>query len=413
MHRHLTTSALALAAVVAGAAAHADCGIEAGSVRILSNDFPALRAVSERALECASGTVTVTANATAEHANIQVPSMTVTPAEYTVKTVANDSIVPLLADGLIRPLDDLVAEYGQDLDPGQLIKINGQTMAIAFMANAQHLAYRRDILDQAGIAEAPASYEEVLAAAEAIRAAGIMENPLGANNKPGWDLAEEFVNMYMGTGAEFFEAGTATLALDHDKAVQALEMMKALTAYMPADYMTYESTTLSELYAQGQIAMVNMWGSRTGTFLDPAQATSEVAENTVLTRAPTVGGGTIPATTVWWDGFAIAQNISDADAEASFRAMLHGIDAALATGNPDLAAWLIPGYEPTPAVVGVIETAQAGAKPYPMAPWMGTLHAALGAELSDFMQGTENAEAALSGVTAAYEAAARSQGFLQ
>jgi hypothetical protein len=39
-----------------------------------------------------------------------------------------------------------------------------------------------------------------------------------------------------------------------------------------------------------------------------------VAENTVFAAAPTVGGGTIPATTIWWDGFAIAQNISDEDA---------------------------------------------------------------------------------------------------
>ena len=39
----------------------------------------------------------------------------------------------------------------------------------------------------------------------------------------------------------------------------------------------------------------------------------------MLAAAPTVGGGTIPAATLWWDGFTIAKNISDEDAEASFR----------------------------------------------------------------------------------------------
>lgn len=196
MGRHQTTSAMTLALALAAGGAAAECGIETGSVRILSNDFPALHAVIDAAKECASDSVEVTSNATAEHAELQGPGLSGNPAEYTVKILANDSVTPLLTAGLLRPLDDLVAEYGQGLQESQLIRINGQVMAIAFMANAQHLTYRSDILEQAGV-EPPTSYEEVLAAAEAIRAAGLMEAPLAASNKPGWDLAEEFVNMYL------------------------------------------------------------------------------------------------------------------------------------------------------------------------------------------------------------------------
>jgi hypothetical protein len=57
------------------------------------------------------------------------------------------------------------------------------------MANAQHLIYRPDVLEQAGV-EPPTSYEEVLEAAEAIKAAGLMDTPFAANVKPGWDLGE-------------------------------------------------------------------------------------------------------------------------------------------------------------------------------------------------------------------------------
>ena len=114
MTRAFTAGAVSLAALLAGAARpYADCGIQgAGSVRILSNDFEALRIVNDAAATCASDAVTVTANATAEHKNIQGPALTANPAEYTVAVVANNSIVPLLNDGLIRPLDDLVAQYG-------------------------------------------------------------------------------------------------------------------------------------------------------------------------------------------------------------------------------------------------------------------------------------------------------------
>ena len=97
------------ALIVSAVPAVADCGITAGSVHILSNDFEALRVVNAGAGECATGTVTVTSNATEEHKNLQVPALVGTPAEYTVAVVANNSIVPLLNEGLIRPLDDLVA----------------------------------------------------------------------------------------------------------------------------------------------------------------------------------------------------------------------------------------------------------------------------------------------------------------
>ena len=76
------------------------------------------------------------------------------------------------------------------------------------------------------------------------------------------------------------------------------------------------------------------------------------------------------------------------------------------------AVWLIDGYEPTPAAVGVFAAAQAKTIPYPMLPYMGLLHTALGNELADFMQGKESAEQALKDVEAAYVAAAKEKGFL-
>jgi trehalose/maltose transport system substrate-binding protein len=77
------------------------------------------------------------------------------------------------------------------------------------------------------------------------------------------------------------------------------------------------------------------------------------------------------------------------------------------------AVWLIDGYTPTDAAVGVFEAAKMATTPYPMLPYMGLMHSALGNELSDFMQGKESAEQALADVEAAYLAAAKEKGFLQ
>jgi multiple sugar transport system substrate-binding protein len=405
-----TAASLAVLCLATGVA-YADCGIEgAGSVRILSNDFEALRLVNTTAAECAGGSVTVTSNATAEHKNLQVPALSINPAEYTVAVVANNSIVPLLNDDLIRPLDDLVAQYGQSLQPNQLIKIDGKTMAIAFMGNAQHLFYRKDILDQAGIAE-PTSYEEILAAAEKIRADGLMQYPLAASDKPGWDLAAEFVNAYLGTGGEFFAPGSAELAIDNENGLKVLETMKALTAYMDPDYLTFDANGIQAEYKAGNVAMMVQWGSLAGDMLNGEGAEEGVVENTVLAAAPTIGG-TVPAVALWWDGFTIAKNVSDEDAAASFQAMVHGISPEMVAANPTVATWLVAGYEPGPAAVGVIATANAGARAYPMQPYMGLLHTALSVELAEFMAGSESAEQALADVKAAYDTAAKEGGYL-
>ncbi len=411
LHRPAHGAALSVVALLAATPALAECGIEAGSIRILSNDFEALRVVNAEAQACASDAVTVEANATTEHKNIQVPALTVNPAEYTVAMVANNSIVPLLAEGLIRPLDDLVAEYGQQLEPNQLIKINGQTMAVAFMANGQHMVMRRDLLEQAGL-EPPTSWEGVLEAAQTLRDQGILETPLAQPNGGTWDIAAEFVNLYLGTGAEFFEPGTATLALDNEQARQALQVMRDATEFMSPEHVSWDTDATGQLYRDGQVAIMNNWGSLAASLIDPEQAQPAVAENTVFAAAPTIGGGTVPAAALWWDGFTIAANASDEDAEASFRAMMHAIRPEVATENPNAAVWLMSGYQPGPAAVGVVANAQGGARPYPMVPYMGLLHEVLGAELPDFIRGAEDADKALADIQAAYTAAAQQAGFL-
>ena len=406
--------AVSVAALLAGAGAgFADCGVQgAGSVRILSNDFEALHIISDAAGTCATDAVTVTANATTEHKNIQGPALTANPSEYTVAVVANNSIVPLLNDGLIRPLDDLVAKFGASLLPNQLIKIDGKVMAIAFMGNGQHLFYRKDILEQAGVG-VPTSYEDLLAAAQAIKDKGLMDYPLAASDKPGWDLAAEFVNMYLGTGGDFFAAGSAELAIDNDNGRKVLDTMRAMTGFMNPDYLTYDATELSKIWDAGQVALMNQWGSLAGAAIDPATANPDVAANTGFGPAPTINGGTTPAAALWWDGFTIAKNISDEDAAASFQAMVHGISPETIAANPNAATWLVAGFTPGPAAAGVIGNATGGARAYPMQPYMGLLHTALSAELADFIAGKEEADQALADVKAAYDAAATEGGFLK
>ncbi len=407
----LCTATFALGALLA-VPALADCGIPEGSVRILSNSFSSLTVVGKAAEECASPTVTVTKNQTTEHDKLQGPALTANPAEYTVAIISNSSLTALLNEGLVRPMDDLVAEYGQQLKPNQLIKVDGKVVAIAFMANAQHFFYREDILAKAGV-PVPTTYEDVLTAAEAIRAKGLMKYPLAGTYKPDWDLAEEFVNMYFGYGGSFFEPGTAKATINNEKAVKALEMMKALSSYMNPEFMTYDTESIVPIWDAGEVAMANLWGSRASSFLPESSNAPEIAKLTRMAAAPTVGGGTTPATTVWWDGFTIAKNITDVDAEASFRTMMHAVSIDMAKANPNVAVWLIDGYEPTAAAVGVLGSVKGGATAYPMDPFMGYMHTAIGTNISKFLLGDETPKQALADATKSYTTAATEAGYLK
>jgi len=316
-------------------------------------------------------------------------------------------------EDVIRPLDDLVAKHGAGLQKSQLITIGGEVMAVAFMANAQHLVYRADVLEQIGV-EPPKTYEELLAAAEMIRSQGIMENPVGGAYAAGWNLAQEFNNMFLGMGGSHFKAGSAEPNVNTEAGVATLEMMKALSEYMNPDFLTHDSNATNAEFRAGNVALMNMWGSRAATLVTVDGVPQDVVDGFAIAGPMTVGGGSTPASTLWWDGWTVAKNISDEEAEATFIAMMNGIDPSMMESEEirTQAVWLIDGYEPTPAAVGVFAAAGMDTIPYPMLPYMGLLHSALGAELTDFMNGSESAEQALKDVEAAYIAAAKEKGFL-
>jgi ABC-type glycerol-3-phosphate transport system substrate-binding protein len=406
--------AVSLAALMTSSSfAYANCGISSGRVNIVGNEFPAIKTVAAAAAKCATGTLTVKSNLTANHQKINLPGMQGNPAEYTSAIVATSSIIALMNDDVIRPLDALIATHGQDIPKNQLITIDGKVMAVAFMANSQHLVYRKDVLEQAGV-QPPKTYEDFLAAAKIIRDKGIMKNPVGGPYQAGWNLAQEFVNMFVGAGGAFFKPGTAEVSINTPQGIAALNMMKAISGYMNPDFLTHDSNATSAEWKAGNVALMNMWGSRTGVLMDKAGNDARVAEGTAVGAPMTLGGGKTPATTLWWDGWTVAKNLSEDDARATFVALKNGTSPAILNSETmGQAVWMINGYQPAPVNQGVIQTMAMGSQPYPMLPYMGLLHTAIGDGVAPFLQGKKDAAATLADIEAAYSTAAREKGFLK
>jgi maltose-binding protein MalE len=281
------------------------------------------------------------------------------------------------------------------------------------MANAQHLVYRKDVLAQVG-AEPPKTYEDMIRVGKLIRERGIMKNPIGGAYKAGWSLAQEFINMYTGHGGEFFKPGSAEAAINNAQGIGALNTMKALTELMHPDFLTHDNNETSAEWKAGNVALMNMWGSRTGVLMAKEGNDPKVADNTMVGAPMTVGGGKTPATTLWWDGWTVAKNVSDDDARATFLAMKNGIAPSILNAETmGQAVWMIAGYKPAPVNQGVMQTMSMGARPYPMLPYMGLLHTALQDGIAPFLQGRKDAATTLADIEKSYTTAAKEKGFLK
>ena len=397
--------ALAGAFSLLATGAYAGCAFENSvPVKSLTAGFEAWKAVTDAMAECGN----VEAELDQEFRTKQPAAFAANPSLYQIGGVSNGTITPLMNEGTIRPLDDLVEKHGKHLTPNQLIRIDGKVMAVAMMVNTQHLQYREDILNDLGIA-VPTTWEEVLAAAETIKQAGVVDYPLGGTMKAGWNIAQDFVNMFVGFGGTFVNADN-TPAVNSEAGAKALEMMKRLTEYMDPEYLTADSTYVQQQFQQGKIAMANLWASRAAAMDDPNE--SQVVGKVAAAAAPLAMDGGKPATTLWWDGVVFAKNMTDEQADAAFRVAMEGLDTEMVTANNDDAIWLIDGFTTGRLAKGAIDTAMQGPPAYPSTTQMGLMHTALGNALPDFFTGAKSAEEALADVEAEYTTAAKEAGLL-
>ena len=404
MKKFLTIAVTLTALAAAPMLGFAACDYKPSSkVSLLANSFAAWKAVSDAMGECGN----FEAELDAEFRKKQPDAFAANPSLYQLGGVSNGTIQPLLSAGTIRPLDDLVAKYGKDLQPNQLIRINGQIMAIAMMVNNQHLMYREDIFNSLGL-EVPTTYYELLTAADKVAASGQVQYALGGTYKAGWNLAEEFVNMYMGMGGDFFEGSKPSV--NNAMGIRTLEMMRNLTHYMDPEYLVADSTYVQQQFQQGKIAMAVLWATRAAAMDDAKE--SQVVGKVKMAAAPSPVSGALPASTLWWDGVVLAKNMTDQQADEAFQLLMEGIDREMVTNNNDAAVWLINGYTPGPMAMGAAETAENGALPYPNGVEMGLMHTALGNNVADFLTGKETAEQTLMDIEAEYTTAAKEKGLL-
>ncbi len=405
----LTLAAAAIALMPSGA--WAACSVEgSGEVNVISNFFETLELLAEKMKECEAGGVTVDAKLTTEHRQETEKAFAAGTSPFDAAAVANSSITLLQAKGQLRPLNDLVDKYRDqyNIEDQMLIRFGEDIAAVAFMVNAQHLFYRKDIFEEHGV-EVPVTYDELLAAAEQLKAAGI-EHPFGAAFGNSWELANEYINLLLANGGALFDPATSDAAFEGPEAIEALETLGAMFAYMSPNAMSMDFGDVKRQLQQGDVAMAILWGDQAPTMDNEEEST--VVGKIGFAAAPAMQEGGAPASTFWWDGYVIPKNL-DGDPDLTFQVIMHALSEQTVTENNDTTLWIRSAYQPTDYTGAITDTVVQGAPPYPMDPQASLAHSALGDNISDFIVGKESAEQSLTDAAEAYRTAARDQGFLK
>ena len=379
-------------------------------MNVISNFFEALEVLANEMESCEGNGVVIDTKLTTDHKEETDKAFEAATSPFDAAAVANSSITLLQAKGQLRPLNDLVEKYRAeyDIEDTMLIRFGDEIAAIAFMVNAQHLFYRKDIFEANGI-EVPTTWDELLAAAETLQAAGI-EHPYGAAFGNSWELANEYINLLLANGGTMFDPATSDSTFETPEAIAALEKMGELYKLMSPNAMSMDFGDVKRQLQQGDVAMAILWGNEASAMDNPDEST--VVDQIGFAKAPAMVAGGAPASTFWWDGYVIPKNL-DGDPDLTFQVLMHAMRAETVKANNDVTLWIRSAYEPGRYTTAITDTVVAGAPPYPMNPQAALAHSALGENIADFIVGKESAEESLADATRAYRAAAREQGLLQ
>lgn len=322
--------------------------------------------------------------------------------------VSNSSLNRLSKQKLLRPLDDLVEKYKDKLHPRQLIRVNGKVVAIAVVANTRALMVHEELFNQEEI-KIPTDYDIFLSSAEKLKGSKLYTHSFSLAYKSGWSLTQEFVDQYLSSGGEWLdndnkprisgEIGTATL-----------ERMKTMAAYLPDEYLEADETQALDDLLKFRAPMAVLWMSSAGPLDNPA--VSRVAGKMRVLPAPATVVGGKPASTLWWDGFAIPVSATNEQAEAAFRTALEGLDAEMLQAHRDRALWLVKEYAPSRLTKDILKAIDDGIVSYPASEAIDLLRRAIGPQIVAFMEGTYSAAAALVQAEVDYLKAARERGLV-
>jgi multiple sugar transport system substrate-binding protein len=172
-------------------------------------------------------------------------------------------------NGLLEPFNDVIAAIGADKyypDANRIYEVTKGQYAGTGIGNtaANMLWVRRDLMEKAGIAKIPETWDELRAACQKMQTGGIYGAPLPYGKNSMTSLI--FIGILHQAGGQVF-APDLSVALDSKEAVNALEFYKSMRELCPAGATNYSwgesltafvsGATATGIYAGRVLANVN------------------------------------------------------------------------------------------------------------------------------------------------------------
>ncbi|MEY2776098.1 MAG: hypothetical protein RLY30_196 [Pseudomonadota bacterium] len=380
-----------------------------GRVDILSNAFPAMSHLANAAERCRSsrGRISIKLTPTARQETEQGFSMR-SRCPFDAAIVSMSVFSDLYARGQLSSMSDLYQSSKGSLEQRQLVMVDDQLMALAFMSNTQILYYRKDLLDRSGLSP-PRDYRELLLAAAKLQRDYGLRYPVAQTFAKGWDCATEFTNLFVALGGRFFSRGTALPSFQGEHGQHAIEIMRAQMRYMSPNALSSNSDDVMNQLQQGRAALGVLWASRAARMDDPSA--SRVVGKIHFAAAPSALTGGPTAAHLWWDGFVMPRR-SKAPREMTFSSLRYLLDPSHVKSGNDLAIWTHSSFRPGRFGSGVA-LAQAGrAATWPTEPFFGLAHSEIGQWIPEALAGEIKPEIALQRAADSYVRLARERGFI-
>lgn len=218
------------------------------------------------------------------------------------------------ARGFADPIeldDESKADIGASSQ--ESLSFNGKLYAVPYETQAPVLYYRTDLMKQAGI-EVPKTWDEMRTAAKKLTDSSKGIFGYSIEGKQSIDPAIHFIDKLIQAGGSVVEGDK--VSLDSPAAVKALQYLLDLQYTdnsSPEGAPGFETNDLTNLMAQGKLAMAPNWQYAWSILTDPKQ--SKVPEDVALTLEP---GDVTNATTVWSWGWGIMSSSKNKENARAF-----------------------------------------------------------------------------------------------
>ncbi|WP_405678075.1 ABC transporter substrate-binding protein [Streptomyces sp. NBC_01511] len=197
-----------------------------------------------------------------------------------------DQIPQYLANDALAPVDGAIKADADTFLPSALDSLthDGKVYAAPIYHTITTTLYNKKLLDQAGIKEPPATWDDVKAAAPKLKADGLATLDYSASNEATLNL--NFYPLLWQAGGKIFSEDGKSVAFNDDKGVEALTFLTDLyeQGAVPKSTLTNTNVVADQALGKQQVAM-----GFTNSGIDFGVAGEAWGKENVLVGAPLTG----------------------------------------------------------------------------------------------------------------------------